>query len=52
MTFHDHTYKRPAVPVATQSKAWIYGHSLAKIVFSILGGDMDVSREFCVYVVR
>jgi hypothetical protein len=33
---------RRQIPVAAQSKAWVYGRSLAGIVFSSPAGRMDV----------
>jgi len=36
------------IPVATQSKAWVFGRSLAGIAESNPAGDMDVSCECCV----
>ena len=38
---HSYFIKEP-VPVATRSKAWVYGHSYAEIVGSNPTGDMGV----------
>jgi len=39
-------------PVATQSKAWVYGRSLAGIAGSNPAGDIDIPLLKVLYVVR
>jgi hypothetical protein len=40
------------IPVAEQSKAWVYSHSPAEIAGSNPAGDMDICplRILCVFV--